>query len=160
VKLQNYISSSATPTTSTTTLAAPSYPTYITFVVSSGTYKSNRRLNITLQRTYINGITQLNYSTATDFLDFNENTFTPNGGVEGTSRFIIVGTVSAPVPTQTLKQFVFGYDFNGAQMPFYATIIPDINGVYYLVLRMTGVNGSLNQFGGTYSFPNFNLMYI
>jgi hypothetical protein len=114
---------------------------------------------MTLRRTYINGITQLNYSTATNYLQFNFNTYTPNGGVKGTSQFIIVGIVPPPVPTQLFTQFVFGYDFNGVQMSFYATIIPDINGIYYLVLKMCD-GGSLNMYGGTYTFPHFNLMYI
>ena len=86
--------------------------------------------------------------------EFWENTF--NGGA---SQLIIVGIVAAPVPSQTYTQFVFGYDFNGVQMPFFATIIPNSSGVHYLVLKMCS-GGSLNQFGGTYSFPNFNLMYL
>jgi hypothetical protein len=107
--------SSATPTTSTTIL--PELTT-VTFQTSTGTYSSYRRVDITLKRAYINGMTQLNYSSATNYLDFNQNTF--NGGA---SQFIIVGVVSAPVPSQTYTQFVFGYDFNGVQMPFFATII-------------------------------------
>jgi hypothetical protein len=103
-------------------------------------------------------MTSLNLSNATNYLSFMTNTFTPNGGTAGGSSYIIVGIVSTPVPTMTFTQFVFAYDFNGVQMSFIASILPDVSNVYYLVLKMCD-SGTLNT-TATYTIPNFNLIYI